>query len=314
MLTFNEFVAKTESEIIKYLKETNVTIDIRDVRKNNGLMLTGLTIKRANSNIAPTIYLESFYDEYCHSLDFDGTIISIARAYENSLNQEIPNLNLDDLTEESIIGVLINTWNNQELLEDVPSISIYDNRFKVVFRYTVDIGGSSGSILITDDIAAAKGYSDEALCTIALKNAEKNVTLQSMESVLNLLMGGDDSITGINTGMFVLGNTDNHYGAFSILTETAQEKLMEQFTGNLVVLPSSIHELIILPFEMVSTSFFQELNSIIHQVNESEVAPDEILDDEFFILQRTAHGYEFADCLKFDTNSSSSFSQAYAAC
>lgn len=34
------------------------TVELKDIQKNNGVVLTGLIIKEASSNIAPTIYID----------------------------------------------------------------------------------------------------------------------------------------------------------------------------------------------------------------------------------------------------------------
>ena len=40
------------------------TADINEVMKNNGMLLHGLTMRGNDEHIAPTIYLEKFFDEF----------------------------------------------------------------------------------------------------------------------------------------------------------------------------------------------------------------------------------------------------------
>ncbi len=40
------------------------TIQLQEVTKNNGRILHGISIREKDSNIAPTIYLEAFFDQY----------------------------------------------------------------------------------------------------------------------------------------------------------------------------------------------------------------------------------------------------------
>ena len=47
-------------------------VRVHRVRKNNGVMLDGLTIMREGDNISPTIYLEPFYDRYQNGADLDS--------------------------------------------------------------------------------------------------------------------------------------------------------------------------------------------------------------------------------------------------
>ena len=39
-------------------------VDVKEVRKNNGVVLHGLTITAKGENVAPTIYLEGFLKAY----------------------------------------------------------------------------------------------------------------------------------------------------------------------------------------------------------------------------------------------------------
>nr|WP_297703219.1 DUF5688 family protein [uncultured Butyrivibrio sp.] len=141
-------VAKDITSFLEY--DENRQVFVKDVRKNNGVLLKGLTIKSDSEQIAPTIYLEQFYEQYSHTGDYDEVLRTIAKAYENSKLGSIPGFSADDLSENNIYGVLVNTDSNEELLRDIPSVRVLDGRFSVVFRYSLDEFGDKASVLITD--------------------------------------------------------------------------------------------------------------------------------------------------------------------
>ena len=66
MENIKEFAVMVLNGIASWLPEDYKDIEIRleTVVKNNDLKLTGLIIKKNGSNIAPTIYLEPFYEKY----------------------------------------------------------------------------------------------------------------------------------------------------------------------------------------------------------------------------------------------------------
>ena len=62
-MNYIDFITIITEEIKTKICE-EIKVEVRDVRKNNGVILQGLTITSAQSNMSPTIYLNSFYEEY----------------------------------------------------------------------------------------------------------------------------------------------------------------------------------------------------------------------------------------------------------
>lgn len=76
-MTFEEFIEAVRFEISERMPECKVFIN--KVKKNNGLLLTGISIYDQGTNISPTIYLDDMYeaiqngnvdsvDEACNSI------------------------------------------------------------------------------------------------------------------------------------------------------------------------------------------------------------------------------------------------------
>ena len=65
-MNYEEFRNEVKENIASHLPEKyeGADININEVIKNNDNHLFGLSIKREDSNIAPTIYLESFFEEF----------------------------------------------------------------------------------------------------------------------------------------------------------------------------------------------------------------------------------------------------------
>lgn len=78
------------------------------------------------------------------------------------------------------------------------------------------------------------------------------------------------------------------YGAWGILNADMQKEIIRRY-GECIVIPSSIHEVILLPTESEFGSLDADsLATQIKEVNEMEVAPEEILSDHAYLL--TAYG------------------------
>lgn len=303
MMNYQRFIEKVERNIMTYLPNPDgMSAEVREVHKNNGITLQGLTIKDENSNIAPTIYLEQFYDEYNQGHEFSEVMSDIAAAYENSKKSIIPGFSLEELDNNKLFGELVCTERNEELLRDIPFKTVFDGRYAVIFRYQVKVNDIDGSVLITDDIAEAKGLSVDDLYKYATTNSGEQNTpkLQTMGSVLAAMLG-DSSIDADVPNLYVLCNETQHYGSFMIMRPETQKILMDSFDSDLIVIPSSIHELLLMKYN--SNIDLKAVNKMIQEVNQTVVASEDILGDEYFILKKTDDGFVFDDCYASDANS-----------
>ena len=84
--------------------------------------------------------------------------------------------------------------------------------------------------------------------------------------------------------MYVLSNRERLYGASAMLYSHRLEALADNMDRNLFILPSSVHEVIILPDEGEGDPAY--LVNTIKEVNETQVEPDEVLSDKLYYFDR----------------------------
>ena len=75
-------------------------------------------------------------------------------------------------------------------------------------------------------------------------------------------------------------------GAAAILNDTARQEIAEKL-GDFYVLPSSIHEVMIVPKSTGRS--LEELELMVRSVNSSEVEPDEVLSDHVYEYDAKEH-------------------------
>ncbi len=87
-MDFKDFINKIANAVKERLGD-GYGVSLQTVRKNNGIMLTGLLISSRESNISPVIYLEPFYNAVAKGkATFEGTVSSLAEIYEkNKMNE-----------------------------------------------------------------------------------------------------------------------------------------------------------------------------------------------------------------------------------
>ena len=81
-------------------------------------------------------------------------------------------------------------------------------------------------------------------------------------------------------GMYVLSNPMKLNGASVLAYPNLQEQLESVFPQGCYLLPSSLHEMIIIPKDLGMTS--KEMGEMVREVNQKEVARDEILSDRVY--------------------------------
>ena len=322
-MEFNQFIEKTKKAIQDYLGE-EATVMVNQITKNNGVILEGLSIMEKEKNISPTIYLNSFYNSYEEGESFSDIVKRIVDIYKQNKIEENINMDffMDyDKVKQKIVYKLINYDKNTELLEDIPYVKYLD--LAIVFYCMVtseQIGNAS--ILIHNKHCAMWDVTLEDIYSIAEENTPRLLPseLRNMEDVLCQIMrekleqeyhassmteseeeqiesaeewtesGADQIIGGLESDnqtvpMYVLSNRTRVHGAACILYQGVVSKFADDLQKDLYILPSSIHETILIPAENLENSI--ELNEMVREVNMTQVDAEEILADHAYYYSRT---------------------------
>ena len=290
MMDFDEFKEKVKDNIKNYLpmQYEKANVSLQSVVKNNDVQLTGLMIRLEENNIAPFIYLDRYYEQYQNGmelLDIMKDIAELRVSSEQSVKLDISRITDFNQVKDNIICKLINGDMNEEYLADKPYTQIED----MAVIYVIDLGsGAEGhmSSPITYDLMKRYGVDTQMLHEIAIHNlAKSEIVFKSMKDALMEIMFPDgvpeeDPLAEILSAedeipMYVLSNAEKLNGAASVLDKDTMETISEMLGGDFVVIPSSIHEVIILPMD--DNVDKDELEGIIREVNTGQVAPEERL-------------------------------------
>lgn len=293
-ISYNDFLNETEKSILDYLPEKfqGAEVSINQVVKNNDCILDALVIKTAESNVVPTIYLNSYYEELSEGMDLDSVLASIAAFYEKHYINH--NMDMDWIRDYSEVKYninikLINYEYNSQYLQDKPFTRLEDLACIYQIDLVNDFNGSS-VITLTDGLLEGYGITINELHAQALKNmgAEPyrfrglNEVIMEMLSSSDMIEDAEDiaaQIDEVPNTMYVLSNESNTNGAAVIISDKVQQEIAEK-VGDFFVLPSSIHEVLIIPKS--SGMEPRELQKMVCEVNQSQVAPPERLSDNVY--------------------------------
>lgn len=252
-MTFNEYVETVKREIINYLPEEykDVTPEINKITKNNGKELTGLVL-RVIDNVCPSIYLDSLYDLYQDGIKIDDILSEISHVFQREIKR-IPSFNLEDFTynnmKNNLYYAVINAEKNEMLLKDIPHQRRED--LAIVYRVNVFVSEEdTGSILLNNEHLKLWGVTQRDIHAQAVMNMPKILpyTFENMDDIISEIIGSDigesEKMTGENI-MWVLSNDKKIQGAAYMFDEDVMLYIAEKLGGDFIVLPSSIHEVII---------------------------------------------------------------------
>jgi len=309
MMDFEEFKKSVADNILDYLpgEFAGADVSIQDVIKNNDTVLSGLLIRTEDSNIAPNIYLEGFFEKYESGMDLSDIMETIARTYQ--MNARAQDFDVSFLTDfeqvkDKIICKLINADMNSDYLSDKPYTLVED----LAVTYAIDLGEHGDGHMtsaITKGLMEKYGVTTEELHDIAMKNlSESRIEFRTMRDVLVEMLFPD----GIEEGdprafmlppeeekpsMFVLSNASKLNGATAILDQKTMENIAERLGGDFIVLPSSIHETIVLP--LTPDMDRHTLESMVQDVNAGQVKPEERLSDHVYMYDSQEKELVLAD-------------------
>ena len=294
MLNYEEFKDTIASQIKDYLpvEYSDSEVSINSVLKNNSAKLDGLIIKKPKSHICPNIYLNQYYADYEDGREIDDILSDIAHVRQ--MNDAPADLDVSAITDfsrirDKIAAKLINTNQNREYLEDKPHTDIAD----LSAVYYVDLRSDSlGNMtaVITDSLLAQYDITLEKLHEIAVQNMESKARFCSMLEVLSELMSDSlpqDEFCPADNMMFVLTNESKLNGAAMLLCPETMDKIAEQVGSSYYILPSSIHETLVVPFS--DGMNVEDLKNMVHEVNSTQLSADEILSDSVYIYDYDKH-------------------------
>lgn len=286
-MQFNEFKNEIVAKIREYLPETfkDAEVSLQVVQKNN-LELTGIVIRSIASNISPTIYLDSFYSQYESGEGMSEILQKIA---EVRVNHELEdNFDVECITNwercrERIIPRIVGIKGNKALLKERVHKIIADLAitYCILLEGFLELEDGEMTVPVTNQLMNSWGLMVDELHEAAIKNMPTLVpsTFRSMAEVMkDMLAMSDEEYEMLpmssDEQMFVLTNELKVNGATAILDTDLMLAIFEKI-GEFYILPSSIHEVLIVP--MSSNMQADDLRAMVKEVNDTQVSPEDRL-------------------------------------
>ena len=313
-MTFEEFKQEIADNIKDHLPDQyqDSTIQLNTVQKNNEA-LDAITITSPDSNVSPTIYLNSFYEDYQNGQDMDTILDHIADIrveHEVSQDFDVSKITDFDQVKDHIAARVVGIEDNSDLLDQRPHAVMDDLAVTYCVMLGEDANGSM-SVPITNQLMETWGVTQEELHDLAKANQEELTpsTFKSMNEVMAEMMipqmmsdmGVDretaqemiESMMPPEDKMYVLSNEQKLNGAAALLDDKMMNQIAEKVGGDFYILPSSVHEVLIVPAD--AGMDLKDLEAMVQEVNETQVAPQDRLSDHVYQYDNDTHEVFRAD-------------------
>lgn len=282
-----------------------VSVRLHEVKKNNGIVLDAITIMEKGAVAAPTLYIRDLYQRYLNGESLSEIVQSaIQFSLDAQLRLDLPEdfFMSFDKVKSRICYKLINYEKNQEFLKGVPHERILD--LAAVFYYMVqpEIVNNATILVRNSDIERWKISKEELLAAavyntprmldwrfVSIQDVVDELYCAGMDEALAVIEHASEIVRSANekVPMYVLTNQQRYLGAGCILYPELLECISNMFDSNLYILPSSVHECIIMPVLGWYTK--EGLSDMVKEINEREVEEMEILADHVYVYDREQH-------------------------
>ena len=285
-MTYNQFIQAVERKIEEAVKE-EAFVSTYSAEKNNGVIRQGITITQKEINISPTIYLEDYYDKFQEGYELDHIVADILRLYKEvrilkSWDESV--ISSFEAVEEKIVYRLVNLEANRELLKGVPYVPYLD--LAIIFYVMMEFNDyGTACMLIRDEHLEMWNVTGKEVYRKAKDNTWKLLPAEfhTMRAVMEGL-GGEKDYKGSDI-LYVLTNKLRNFGAGVILYEGCLEMIAEYLKDDFYVLPSSVHEVIIVTAAEAPEGS-AGLSDMVSEINKTQVDAEEVLSDHVYYYDR----------------------------
>lgn len=289
-MNYQQFIEEVERRVKEKIKgNETITVYIHTAVKNNGKERKGITVSEKGIHISPTIYLEEYFQQFQEGKPIEKIVEKILQLYEEVKCSHPCEESLLQNYEElkgKFACKLIHRGKNEKLLNDIPYVPWMDLAIVVFVLLEVSPYGTA-TVLVRKEHLEIWGLTEAQLFDEAKKNTPILLPYQfcPMRKLLREICPyAVDEGEEEEESLYVLSNKLRSFGAASMLYEGILEKVGQKLGENYYILPSSIHEVIVVPESKSPVK--QNLEEMVREINETQVEEEEVLSDRVYYFSR----------------------------
>ncbi len=250
-------------------------------RKNNRTEKEGICMQKPDGTHQTVVYTEELYDDGLQEGKLGIMADRLACVFRNAEN--IPGADClcdwDYVKDKLQIRPVKKAWNEEEL-----ETRVYREYLDFAVTLAAELGmeeDRSGSVPVEKSALEAWNVSEETVYRKAWENLyRERYYLVPIERLL------PEGYPAAETEMHMLTRGNRLYGAGLLFREDIFRRLAKEQGGNIYILPSSVHELVLIRQEKDMDA--GELRGIVELVNQDSalLKPEEKLSDNVYVYDR----------------------------
>lgn len=271
-------------ELVQKEISDGVEVSLENIPKNNGIYMEGMVFSKKGESASPVLYVEEYYQFWKKGISLEQLVEKILWNYGHFRPQMCITKDFFkdyDKLKSRIFYKLINYEKNRELLKKIPYTRVLD--LAMVFYYQLDEIEPAATVLIQNSHLRMWNLTREEL----ENNARKYTCLHLPAEFLTMAkLAGmeeeemDELADEECCPMYILTNKERRLGAGVILYPGILEQARNLLGDNFYILPSSIHECILVPED--GNYDQEELTGMVTEINAKHVDYREILSDQAY--------------------------------
>ncbi|MDO4486378.1 MAG: DUF5688 family protein [Bacillota bacterium] len=295
---YDEVIEAVKRNIPEELRD-ELSVELKEVIKNNDIVLHGVVIKAPEQNVVPTIYIEDCIESMPDNASLDDIAGAIIETYAKGMMEapEVDNLSLkfEDIKDMLQIQV-VEASRNMDRLKELVYKPLEEGMVMLAYVVVREDDNGSYRFALPKSIADSYSYDIDKVFDAAIANSmEKNAPVLSDMMSMIVNMGEaeytnplkDDFRINVGENMYVLSNSSGVMGASALYYPDVKERIADAFGENYYVLPSSLHEVILVP-ESAGIEI-EHLRAMVKDANRSVVDSKDVLSDKVLMYDRENH-------------------------
>ena len=270
-----DFVSSIKEQFAERFPDCEIRV--REVEKA-GESYLGLGVKGA-AGVEPVLNLDELYEAL--SEDSVEEIVQKAATQISKSLDVLPTSvcemseNIKDWTwaKEHLVQCAAGIEKNEKFLENIPHRRICD--IGIYYRIVLDDSNLAASSVVNNDMLKFWEVKERDLM-----NACKSDDFV-FEPLGGILQKMDPEFEDESNPLYLATNSSSRFGAGVLGNAFFWEKISERFPDGVYILPSSIHEVLVMPLE---EGLGKDLSAMVRGINQTQVSPEERL---------TNHAYTF---------------------
>lgn len=270
--------------MIESIVGSNGTVHYQEIQKNNGQTKHGISIlydNQKNSNVVPALYMDEYVtgDVHADAVKIITTYGSVLKTNAGVKYNGIEKIILDyEKASQLVYPKIVSYEKNIGTLNKC----VHKDFLDLAVIYTVRL--NDVSVTVTKEILEKWDISEDRLYTVAMKNLLKD--RYTIESIVDKIYKMSGYRLDTPFDMLYISNSSYINGAAECLNDDAMEEALDTLgTDKMVVIPSSIHEVIVVPYD----ENINDINAIVEEVNRTVVSAEDVLSGHIYYYDKK-HG------------------------